>query len=238
MANKQGKLALATELAKLRKNKLPGESEQYTEARKALLAEEITARRQLTKLAEMRQALPKGPKVEKNYRFKDENGEEVGLEDLFGDHDTLVTYFQMYGPDRERLCPMCTNFLGGANGNAADVKQRTAFKILARSSVERQKAYAMERGWHDLEFVHTVGDDYALDHGGLDPEKGWEFPVYIVFQKDDRGVVRYFYAAEMPPEAADPNQDPRGAVDFAPLWHILDTTPEGRGSDWYPKLSY
>jgi len=23
-----------------------------------------------------------------------------------------------------------------------------------------------------------------------------------------------------------------------PLWIILDTTPEGRGSDWYPKLEY
>jgi hypothetical protein len=23
-----------------------------------------------------------------------------------------------------------------------------------------------------------------------------------------------------------------------PLWTILDTTPEGRGTDWYPKLNY
>jgi predicted dithiol-disulfide oxidoreductase (DUF899 family) len=22
------------------------------------------------------------------------------------------------------------------------------------------------------------------------------------------------------------------------LWTILDTTPEGRGADWYPKLEY
>jgi predicted dithiol-disulfide oxidoreductase (DUF899 family) len=22
------------------------------------------------------------------------------------------------------------------------------------------------------------------------------------------------------------------------LWNVLDTTPEGRGTDWYPKLSY
>ena len=30
----------------------------------------------------------------------------------------------------------------------------------------------------------------------------------------------------------------RGAPDPAPLWTILDLTPEGRGADWYPKLSY
>ena len=118
------------------------------------------------------------------------------------------------------------------------MKQRAAFKILGRSPVGRQKAFAMERGWHDLDFVQTVGDDFALDHAALDLEKGWEFPAYIVFRKDADGAVRYFYAAEMPAEAADPGQDPRGAVDFAPLWHILDTTPEGRGTDWYPKLSY
>jgi predicted dithiol-disulfide oxidoreductase (DUF899 family) len=23
-----------------------------------------------------------------------------------------------------------------------------------------------------------------------------------------------------------------------PIWTILDVTPEGRGTDWYPKLSY
>ncbi|MDF2973601.1 MAG: hypothetical protein K0R61_4051, partial [Microvirga sp.] len=24
----------------------------------------------------------------------------------------------------------------------------------------------------------------------------------------------------------------------APLWNVLDMTPEGRGTDWYPKLNY
>lgn len=39
-------------------------------------------------------------------------------------------------------------------------------------------------------------------------------------------------------EAADPGQDSRGAPDLMPLWTILDATPEGRGTDWYPKLEY
>ena len=234
---KDALLKSAEDLAALRKGLLPGESAEYAEARTALLAEEIEARRHLTRLAEMRQALPQGPVVEKDYRFKDANGSEVGLADLFGEHDTLVTYFWMYGPDRERPCPMCTNFLGGVNGNAADIKQRAAFKILGRSTVERQTAFALERGWRDLDFVQTVGDDFALDHNALDPETGWEFPAFAVFRKEG-GTVRYFYTADMPAEAADPGQDPRGAVDIAPLWNILDMTPEGRGEEWYPKLSY
>ena len=36
----------------------------------------------------------------------------------------------------------------------------------------------------------------------------------------------------------DPGQDPRGAPDMAPLWNVLDMTPQGRGSDWYPKVDY
>jgi predicted dithiol-disulfide oxidoreductase (DUF899 family) len=32
--------------------------------------------------------------------------------------------------------------------------------------------------------------------------------------------------------------DPRGGVDLAPMWNVLDMTPEERGTDWYPKLSY
>jgi predicted dithiol-disulfide oxidoreductase (DUF899 family) len=52
------------------------------------------------------------------------------------------------------------------NGNAADIKQRVAFKVLGRSPLPRQIAFAQERGWHDLNFVATVGDDYAKDIGG------------------------------------------------------------------------
>jgi predicted dithiol-disulfide oxidoreductase (DUF899 family) len=37
---------------------------------------------------------------------------------------------------------------------------------------------------------------------------------------------------------ADPGQDPRGAPDLDPLWLMLDLTPEGRGTHWYPKLDY
>ena len=52
------------------------------------------------------------------------------------------------------------------------------------------------------------------------------------------GTVRHFWSAEMTGSTADPGQDPRGAPDPAPLWMVLDCTPEGRGADWYPELDY
>lgn len=226
-------LITAKDLAKLRPP-IPGESEAYRAAREALLAEEIEFRRHMARVWEQRRALPPGPVV-KDYRFKDANG-DARFKDLFGRHKTLVTYFWMYGPQRERPCPMCTNWLGGANGNAADIKQRVAFKILGRSSVERQIAFGLERGWHDLDFVQTVGDDYAKDFRLLNDD-GTEDPALIVYQLDG-DKVRIFWSAEMTKEMADPGQDPRVAPDVAPLWTILDFTPEGRGTTWYPKLSY
>jgi predicted dithiol-disulfide oxidoreductase (DUF899 family) len=226
----------APTLAKHARTPFPGESVEYRKAREALVAEEIEFRRHMTRLTEQRRALPPGPVIEKNYRFRDANGSELGLFDLFGRHDELVTYFWMFGPQRERPCPMCTNWLGAVNGNAADIKQRVALKVLGRSPVPRQIAFAQERGWRDLDFVQTIGDDYAKDIGALKSD-GSEWAAIIVFKRDsDR--VRLFWAAEMKLEMADPGEDPRLAPDIASLWSILDLTPGGRGKDWYPKLSY
>jgi predicted dithiol-disulfide oxidoreductase (DUF899 family) len=229
-------LVPAAELAAKAKPLFPGESAAYRAARRALLEEEIEFRRHMTRLVEQRRALPPGPVIEKAYRFLDENGFEVGLVDLFGDKTTLVTYFWMFGPERGRPCPMCTNWLGAVNGNATDIKQRVALKILGRSPVERQFLFAQERGWRHLDFIQTVGDDYARDLGLIN-EDGTENPALVVFRREG-DEVRLFWASEMSREMADPGQDPRDAPDIAALWSILDLTPDGRGSDWYPKLSY
>ena len=233
MANSLPQVA---ELAALRQPQFPGESEAYRKARQALLAEEIEFRRHMTRLCEQRQSLPAGPVIDKDYRFRDAAGNDLGLADLFGKHDTLVSYFWMYGSQRERPCPMCTNWLGAVDGNAADIEQRVSLKIFGRSPVERQQAFAKERGWQHLDFVQTVGDDYANDLGLIN-EDGTENPALVVFSRKG-GEVRLFWAAEMPSAAADPGQDPRLAPDIASLWSILDLTPGGRGTDWYPKLSY
>lgn len=214
----------------------PGASDAYVQARRDLFAAEIEARRLLTRIADQRRSLPPGPAVDPKYRFRDANGAEVGLADLFGAHDTLVAYFWMYGPQRERPCPMCTNWLGSVNGNAPDIMQRAALKILGRSPVERQIAFAEERGWKNLQFVQTVGDEWAQDLGLL-TDDGGEWPGLWVFRKQG-DEVRLFWSSAQTGETADPGQDPRDAPDIASLWSILDLTPEGRPGDWYPKLSY
>ena len=69
---------------------------------------------------------------------------------LFGDKQTLVIYSYMFGPQRERPCPMCTTLLDAWNGEANDVGQRVALAVVARSPLAKLLAFKKERGWRDL----------------------------------------------------------------------------------------
>jgi predicted dithiol-disulfide oxidoreductase (DUF899 family) len=227
-------LAPAAELAAKGSKPFPNESAEYRQARERLLAAEIELRRQIQRVAEQRRALPPGGEAA-DYRFLDKDGNELRLIDLFGEHDTLFTYFWMYGPERERPCPMCTSFVGSLDMPAPDIEQRIALAIVGRSPVARQLEFARERGWDHLTFYQTVGDDFAIDYRGLaDGDEG----AMVLVWKRDGDKVRLFWAAEGGEETADPGFDPHLAPDPTPLWNILDWTPEGRGKDWYPKLEY
>jgi predicted dithiol-disulfide oxidoreductase (DUF899 family) len=224
----------ARTMAEANPNRWPGESAEYRHARTALLAEEIELRRQIQRVAEHRRALPPGA-IAKAYRFRDKDGIELTLADLFGRHDTLFTYFWMFGPERERPCPMCTSFVGSLDIPAPDIEQRVALAIIGRSPVERQLAVARERGWTHLDFYQTVGEDFVRDYRLV--VDGGETAGVFVWTRDGDDV-RLFWAAEGSAETADPGFDPHLAPDPTPLWNILDWTPEGRGTDWYPSLTY
>ena len=213
----------------------PNDSAEYRAARTALLAGEIELRRHIERVAAERRALPLGGEPTQDYAFTDRDGKTVHLSGLFDRHDTLVTYFWMFGPQRARPCPMCTSFLGALDAPARDLSQRAAVAVIGRSPVSRQLAFARERGWRNLRFVATTTDDFPRDYRGLAPDGG-EWPALDVWIKRD-GRVHHFWGGEFA-GTADPGQDPRGAPDPMPLWNILDLTPGGRGTDWYPKLEY
>jgi predicted dithiol-disulfide oxidoreductase (DUF899 family) len=223
----------AKELAARNGVRFPNESDEYRKARDALLAEEIELRRHIERVAEQRRRLPPGGEVTKDYRFEGERG-PVSFADLFGDKQTLVVYSYMYGPKRKRPCPMCTSLMSAWDGEARDVEQRVAFAMVARSPIERLVAFKKERGWKSLKLYSDTSGDYTRDYVSAEDA---DVPAFNVFTRKD-GTIRHFWSAEMGPETADPGQDPRGAPDLMPLWTILDATPDGRGTDWYPKLEY
>lgn len=223
-------------LAARAKSRWPGESAEYRAARTALLAEEIALRRQIERVAEQRRALPPGPVVTGDaYRFEGAEG-PVTLAELFGDKDTLVIYTWMFGPQRERPCPMCTSLLSAWDGEALDIQQRVALAVTARSPLAKLEAFAAGRGWRHLPLYSDAEATFSRDFWAVTPE-GDDIPQLLVFTRRD-GTIRFFWAGEMDDTTADPGQDPRGAPDLMPLWTILDFTPEGRGADWYPSLTY
>jgi predicted dithiol-disulfide oxidoreductase (DUF899 family) len=223
----------ATELAATNKAKFPNESAEYRKARNQLLAEEIELRRHIEKVAELRRLLPKGGAVPKDYVFDGETGKKR-LSDLFGDKETLVVYSYMFGPQRSRPCPMCTSVLSAWDAAAPNVTQRVALAVTARSTIDRLLAFKKERGWRNLALYSDGDGDFTRAYVSADDA---DIPGVTVFTRRE-GAIRHFWSAEISFEMTDPGQDPRGAPDIDPLWTIFDLTPEGRGSDWYPKLEY
>ena len=228
-------LAPASELARKNGVRFPNESDEYRRARDALLAEEIELRRHIERVAEQRRELPPGGAVTTDYRFEGENG-PARFADLFDGKQTLVIYSYMFGPQRERPCPMCTSLLSAWDGEAPDIEQRVALAVVARSPIQRLVAFKKERGWRNLRLYSDVRGDYSRDYHAVSKDGG-DDPAFNVFTRRD-GTIRHFWSGEMGFATADPGQDPRGAPDLMPIWTILDATPEGRATDWYPRLEY
>jgi len=226
-------LTPAAELAAQNKAHFPNESSKYRQARNHLLAEEIKLRRHIEQVAALRRALPPGGEICEDYVFQSSNG-VVRLSKLFGDKETLVIYSMMFGPQRERACPMCTAMLTSWDGAERNLREHVALAVTARSPIERLLEFRRERGWQNLRVYSDLDGSYTRSYVSADDG---DVPGLSVFTRRD-GSIRHFWSGEMTGEMRDPGQDPRGAPDLDPLWTILDLTPEGRGATWYPKLEY
>jgi predicted dithiol-disulfide oxidoreductase (DUF899 family) len=226
-------LVPATQLAGTNQAHYPNETAEYRAARNALLAEEIDLRRHIERVAAQRRALPLGGEIAKNFEFVSETGPRL-FTDLFADKETLIVYSMMYGPQRKEPCPICTSFVSAWNGVAVNLRDRVAIAVTARSPIERLMEYKQHRGFDNLLFICDQSSAYTRAYVSADDA---DVPGISVFARRD-GAVFHFYTAEMSSAMADPEQDPRGAPDLDPLWLMLDLTPEGRGTKWYPKLDY
>jgi len=220
----------------------PGESSAYRRSRNRLLKAEIDLRRKVEAVASLRRKLPAGGFVPEDYVFSEAaspagDTRQVKLSELFAPgKDTLILYSFMFGPAMEKPCQMCTSLLDSLEGNAQHVTQRVNFAVVAKSPLPRILEFARERGWRRLRLLSSAGNSYNLDYHGEGPD-GSQLPILNVFVKE-RGKIRHYYATELLFAPADRGQNQRHVDLLWPLWNLLDLTPEGRGADWYPELSY
>jgi predicted dithiol-disulfide oxidoreductase (DUF899 family) len=232
----------------------PNETAEYRAARNQLLDEEIALRAQIESVAAKRRALPLGGEIPEDYEFERIgptcSPERIRMSDLFEDHDTLILYSFMYGPERKSPCPGCTHLLDGLDGAARHIGQRASFHVVAKSSIARLAAWAHERGWEHLSLLSTAGNTYDADYFGdtskfskgmraqhnVPDDSNWDETIFNVFKKSD-GVIRHFWGSEMAFAPPAPDQHHRAGDLVDPLWGLLDMTPEGRGA-FFPKIYY
>jgi len=228
----------------LHPERFPGESKAYRAARNNLLKAEMELRRKIESVAALRRKLPPGGPVPEDYEFEEgaadiddtETVRRAKLSELFQKDASLVVYSYMYGPAMAKACPMCTSMLDGLNGSALHAGQRVNLVVVAKSPIQRLRAVARERGWRNLRLLSSANNSYNRDYRGEDA-RGSQLPALNVFTRQG-GAIHHAYCTELLFAPSDPGQNGRHVDAIWPLWNLLDYTPEGRGTDWYPKLAY
>src|SRR5215467_14391127 len=199
--------------------------------------------RQRERVAELRRSLPQGSSIQ-DYRFeegpRDLNAGDAPvrttrLSELFTKPNrSLIIYHFMYGKRQTSACPMCTLWIDGYNGVTHHIAQNADFAIVAAADPPVLRAFARQRGWHNLRLLSTgEGSTFKYDLGSEDRE-GNQDSTISVFTRDADGTLRHFYSAH--PRMASNIQE-RGIDLLTPVYNMLDLTPQGRGS-WYAKLDY
>jgi predicted dithiol-disulfide oxidoreductase (DUF899 family) len=222
----------------------PGESAEYRAARDRLLEQEADLRRATEAVAAARRDLPPGGDVPEDYVFqgREEDGTptDLPLSKLFAPgKDSLVIYSFMFprGPDEDAPCPSCTQFLDSFDGVVEHADQRMNVAVVAKAALPRILAHAQDRGWRRLRLLSSAGNTYNGDYHGETPDGSQQLPMLNVFRRDG-DAIRHFWGSELLYQPPDPGQDPRHAETIDPLWNLFDFAPEGRGTDWYPSLTY
>jgi predicted dithiol-disulfide oxidoreductase (DUF899 family) len=123
----------------------------------------------------------------------------------------------------------------GLNSNAPHVTQRVNLVAVAKSPIERFMTFARGRGWDKIRLLSSNKNTYNRDYFGED-EKESQWPMANVFVK--RGdAIHHTWGSELI-DVKFPGGNERHVDIVWPLWNLFDWTPEGRGTDWYPKLQY
>ncbi|HXN25149.1 MAG TPA: DUF899 family protein [Candidatus Dormibacteraeota bacterium] len=225
--------------------RFPSEGDAYRAARNELLHREILLRKNIEEVAALRRKLPVGGAVPEDYIFEEDlrnlvdgsAARQVRMSELFEPgKDILMMYSFMYGPEMATPCPLCTSILDGLDGQAPHISQRVNFAVVAKSPLERIRAFSRERGWRNLRLLSSGANTYNRSYQG-ETAAGDQIPSLNVFVRQD-GRIHHFYNTELLFAPNEPGQDGRHVDLIWPLWNMFDFSPVGRGEKWRPMLAY
>lgn len=206
--------------------------DEWTEARKRLLAKEKAFTRQRDELSAERRALP-WVRVDKEYRFHTTAGDRT-LAELFDGCSQLVIYHFMLGLDWPEGCKGCSFWADNFNGIDVHLRHRDVTLIaVSAAPLDRIEAFRRRMGW-SFTWVSSAGSDFNHDyHVSFTPEEVErgeveynyttirsslsERPGISVFLKDQSGAVFHTYSCYA-----------RGLDMMNGAYHYLDLVPKGR----------
>src|ERR1700759_3932600 len=131
-------------------------ADEWTAARKALLAREKEFTRARDALSAARRYLP-WQKVTTDYVFAGENG-AVSLADLFAGRGQLIVQHFMFGPDWKAGCKSCSVWMDNYDGVVVHLNHRDVSLVaVSRAPIETLAAYRRRMGWH-FPWVSSLGN--------------------------------------------------------------------------------
>ena len=144
--------------------------EEWTQARKALLAREKTFTHERDAISAARRDLPM-VKVEKSYVFEEPGGRRT-LDDLFAGKRQLIVYHFMLGPTWTEGCKSCSLIADHFEPSVVHLAARdTALVAISRAPVERIEPFKKRMGW-TFRWLASAGTDFILDyHVSVEPEQ-------------------------------------------------------------------
>jgi predicted dithiol-disulfide oxidoreductase (DUF899 family) len=206
-------------------------AEDWTKARKALLAKEKELTHARDILSAERRALP-WVKVDKDYVFDTRDGKKT-LREMFAGRSQVLVYHFMLGPGWDEGCPSCSFLADHFDGAMIHLSQRdVTFVAVSRAPLAEIEAFKTRMGWR-FPWVSSFGSDFNFDYHvsfkddevGKDGDYNYErqeifsdeMPGASVFYKDESGAVFHTYSAYA-----------RGLDILLGAYNFLDLTPKGR----------
>jgi predicted dithiol-disulfide oxidoreductase (DUF899 family) len=218
--------------------------EDYRQARTALLAAERELRAANARVAALRAALPRGPRVDHSIPLTTSTGKPTTLGGLLGEHTTLLAYHLVFDEGRGQPSDMCAMWVDGLDALVPHLRERTSVAVLAPASPGQLADLAARRGWHRIQVVSTQPGDLT-DRLDLrtDPAAGGLRPSVSTFTLGSDGLLRLHWhgrtdlhdpaTPSAPRLDAGDGLDGRGIDPLCATWSLLDLLPQGRG-DWHP----
>jgi predicted dithiol-disulfide oxidoreductase (DUF899 family) len=144
--------------------------DEWTHARKELLAREKAFDRERDALSEARRKLPM-VKVDKDYVFEGPKG-KASLRDLFEGRRQLIVYHFMFDPSWEEGCKSCSYLADTFDGASVHLPARdTSFVAISRAPLAKIEAFKKRMGWR-FKWVSSAGTDFNYDfHVSFEPKE-------------------------------------------------------------------